>query len=233
MRITTYFVAAVAAVALSATPAAAQHRGHGGGGHGGGHSSGGHRGGGHAIGSATHRDGHASQDRHTSSGPVDSHRAVPRGSAAGRHVDQHTTVVVPSHRGHRSGFGGFGLGTGAYGSLYGYGYSPYAYGYSPYYGGYSSGYYGGYSSGYYGRYVRGGHARLRIIGTPRHAEVFVDGYYAGIVDDFDGVFQHLELEPGSHQIEIRAPGFEAIGFDVRAEGGRTITYRARMVPYRP
>ena len=44
---------------------------------------------------------------------------------------------------------------------------------------------------------------VRIQGAPRDAQVFVDGTYAGVVDDFDGTFQHLDLEPGSHAIEIR------------------------------
>ena len=47
---------------------------------------------------------------------------------------------------------------------------------------------------------------VRIQGAPRNAEVYVDGSYVGIVDDFDGAFQRLELEPGAHSIEIRAPG---------------------------
>jgi hypothetical protein len=108
-----------------------------------------------------------------------------------------------------------GLGGGAYG---------YRYDYPNYYG---------YSSGYYGGYARGSHARLRVLGAPPYAEVYVDGYYAGIVNDFDGTFQHLELVPGPHQIEIRAPGFAPIVFDMQAIDGRTITYRAQMVPLRP
>ena len=31
---------------------------------------------------------------------------------------------------------------------------------------------------------------LRITGAPHEAQVLADGYYVGIVDDFDGVFQH-------------------------------------------
>src|SRR5206468_2503108 len=67
---------------------------------------------------------------------------------------------------------------------------------------------------------------VRIVDAPRDAEVFADGYYVGIVDDFDGVFQHLNLEAGPHRIEIRAPGLAPIAFDVLVEPGRTITYRA-------
>ena len=43
--------------------------------------------------------------------------------------------------------------------------------------------------------------------TPRDAEVYVDGYYAGDVDDFDGTFQRLRVEPGEHEIEIYKDGF--------------------------
>jgi hypothetical protein len=67
---------------------------------------------------------------------------------------------------------------------------------------------------------------VRITDAPREAQVFVDGYYAGIVDDFDGVFQHVNLEAGEHRIEVHAPGLEPIAFDVMVQPGRTITLRA-------
>ena len=56
----------------------------------------------------------------------------------------------------------------------------------------------------------------------------VDGYYVGTVDDFDGTFQSLKLEPGPASIEVRAPGFEALRFDVRVLPGRKITYEENM-----
>ncbi len=71
---------------------------------------------------------------------------------------------------------------------------------------------------------------VRIDLPERDAEVFVDGYYAGIVDDFDGVLQQLNLEPGAHRIEIVLDGFEPVAFDVNVEPGRTITYRTRLRP---
>jgi hypothetical protein len=67
---------------------------------------------------------------------------------------------------------------------------------------------------------------VRIVDAPPDAQVFVDGYYAGVVDDYDGVFQHLNLEAGSHHIEIEEQGYPPIAFDVRVEPGQTITYRA-------
>jgi hypothetical protein len=69
---------------------------------------------------------------------------------------------------------------------------------------------------------------LRITDMPRDAQVFADGYYVGIVNDFDGIFQHLNLTAGPHHIEIQLPGgYDApVAFDVFIEAGRTTTYRA-------
>jgi hypothetical protein len=79
---------------------------------------------------------------------------------------------------------------------------------------------------YYDPLPGGLYGGLRITDAPRDAQVFADGNYVGIVDDFDGVFQHLNLEPGQHRIEIHAPGFTPIAFDVVVQPGRTITLRA-------
>ena len=102
------------------------------------------------------------------------------------------------------------------------------------YGNYNSrGYYGGNYGAYsnYGYYEipRGfAYGSLRIVDAPRDAQVFVDGYYAGIVDDYDGVFQHLNLEPGRHRIEIEVyPGQQPLEFDVDLGPGQTVTYHAR------
>lgn len=127
------------------------------------------------------------------------------------------------------GYGGYGLG-------YFY-YDPYAWGpyyYPGYYGSYGS--YGGYGYGYpayggYGGYGRSGYygyGAIRLKVKPRDAEVFVDGYYVGRVDDFDGIFQRLELEAGPHRIEIRESGRPPVSFDVRIIPGETITYNADL-----
>jgi hypothetical protein len=72
---------------------------------------------------------------------------------------------------------------------------------------------------------------VRITDAPREAQVFADGYYVGIVDDFDGVFQHVNLEAGEHRIEIQAPGMDPLVFDVMVQAGRTITLRADAYGY--
>jgi hypothetical protein len=45
--------------------------------------------------------------------------------------------------------------------------------------------------------------------TPREAEVFVDGYFAGKVDNFDGTFQRLNIEPGEHELQLFMPGYRS------------------------
>jgi hypothetical protein len=118
------------------------------------------------------------------------------------------------------GFGAFGLGYFYYDPYRWYRYDPYWYGGYPYYG---YGGYGYYGPGGYGRGYDFGELRLQV--EPRHAEVYVDGYFAGHVDDFDGVFQALTLEEGGHKIEIVAPGFEPLEVDIRILPGRKVSYR--------
>ena len=60
---------------------------------------------------------------------------------------------------------------------------------------------------------------------PRRAQVFVDGNYAGIVDNFRGYYQHLTLPVGAHLLEIVAPGFVPLSFETTIVPDRTITYR--------
>ncbi len=64
---------------------------------------------------------------------------------------------------------------------------------------------------------------LRLKMKPREAQVFVDGFLAGIVDEFDGVFQSLRLAPGGHKIEVRMDGFETFSLDVHIQPDRTMT----------
>jgi hypothetical protein len=73
---------------------------------------------------------------------------------------------------------------------------------------------------------------VRITGAPRDAQVFADGYFVGIVDDFDGIFQHMNLEAGPHHIEVQEAGMGPIAFDVDVRPGQTTTFRADLVqPY--
>lgn len=179
----------------------------------------------------------APREQGRASGPRDSGRAVPRGSVR----PSRPPVVVAPNRGYynrpyRSSLNlGFFYGYPGYygGYRYGrpYGYAPYSYGY-PAYGYPAYGWAAPYGYGY-GGYSGRAYGGVRIDLPQRDAEVWVDGYFAGTVDDFDGVLQQANLEAGPHRIEVREPGFETISFDVYVEPGRTITYRATMRPLRP
>ena len=63
---------------------------------------------------------------------------------------------------------------------------------------------------------------------PWRAAVFVDGVYAGRVDDFKGYYKHLELVAGPHQIVVVESGFHPLVFDVDVVPGETTTYRGTL-----
>lgn len=117
-------------------------------------------------------------------------------------------------------FGGLGFygydGFGGYGGYGGYGADPW---FGPDDGSY-------YPQGYGSADRDNGGLKLKI--KPSDATVYVDGYYTGVVNDFDGVFQKLTIEPGTHRVEVRAPGYETLTFDVRIEAGHTSTYRGEL-----
>ena len=64
----------------------------------------------------------------------------------------------------------------------------------------------------------------------RETEVFVDGYYAGSVDDFDGFFQRLHLEPGEHEVTLYLAGHRTERQSVYLQPGRTFRIRHTMEP---
>jgi len=138
--------------------------------------------------------------------PSYSNRAYSRSRIAPRIIRPTIVTVIP----YRPYVYRPSLGLGVY---YGAGGS-YPYGYTP--------------RGYYDPIPGRPYGGLRITGAPREAHVFADGYYVGIVNDFDGIFQHLNLEAGGHRIEIEEPGYETIAFDVMVQAGRTVTLRADL-----
>ncbi len=62
----------------------------------------------------------------------------------------------------------------------------------------------------YGGYWYGPESDLRIDVTPKEAGVYVDGYFAGTVDEFNGTFQRLHVLPGEHEIVIYLDGYRSI-----------------------
>ena len=75
-------------------------------------------------------------------------------------------------------------------------------------------------------------ASIRLDVTPRTAQVFVDGYVAGTVDDFDGVFQRLRLHPGSHQLTLYLQGYRTVTQNLYLSDGsdQKITYKLEPLP---
>jgi len=69
---------------------------------------------------------------------------------------------------------------------------------------------------------------VRLVVTPRDAQVYVDGYYAGVVDDFDGRSQKLTIEAGPHQLELDAQGAEPKFFDVYVDPSKTVEIHADL-----
>jgi len=227
----TAFVVAVICGLMLALPdlSFAQRGGGGGGGRGGAPPSGGGggRGGGGTVG-----------------------RGAPGGHPGGGNPGQ------PSHpgggRGYNPGGGrgyypGGGYGGGVYwggpyyyGSIwwrypwdwYPCGYGPYFCGPWWYYGWYGSGWYGGsyYNDGY-GTYYEVGGLKLQV--KPKTAEVFVDGRYAGIVDDFDGFFDELSVPPGGHTLVLWLQGYRSVTQQVYIQRGSTLKLKYEMVALPP
>lgn len=115
-----------------------------------------------------------------------------------------------------------------YGSYY---YGPYFH--SGFYWPYYWGLYPQYPSppyGYY-RYDITGSARIEVV--PRNAEVFVDGYFVGIVDDFDGYWQRLHLEAGEHELQFYLEGYRTVRQKVLFRPQGTLKIEFAMEPLAP
>ncbi len=67
--------------------------------------------------------------------------------------------------------------------------------------------------------------------NPPDASVYVDGQYAGLVQDFDGTRQTLTLVAGRHHIDVSAPGYETMSFEVDVYPGQIVPFRGDLQPY--
>jgi hypothetical protein len=94
------------------------------------------------------------------------------------------------------------------------------------YGGFGYSAYAGAPYGYADATSLAGGLRLDV--EPGSAEVIVDGYYAGVVDDFNGRLHHLNLAPGPHHVEVLAPGYQPLAFDLLIEPHHTTRFTATL-----
>jgi hypothetical protein len=122
----------------------------------------------------------------------------------GEHRGGGPVVIVPGHFG-----GGF--------------YNPFFY--DPFWGPYA---WGPYGSSYYSD-----NSEVHLSVTPKDAEVFVDGYYAGPVSKFSGFFGRLNVQPGGHQIVLYHDGYQTVHQTVYVQPGSTLNLQDTMVRLAP
>jgi hypothetical protein len=71
-------------------------------------------------------------------------------------------------------------------------------------------------------------AALRFDVKPKETMVYVDGFYAGIVDDFDGAFQRLRTTPGGHDVTLYLDGYRTYSERVYLSIDNTLKLKHRM-----
>lgn len=83
-----------------------------------------------------------------------------------------------------------------------------------------------YPQWYFPIYDRRAEIRFRV--TPKDTAVYVDGFYAGIVDDFDSTFQSLPLPPGGHRIELYLAGYRTTSHNIYLTAATTFKLQDTM-----
>ena len=101
-------------------------------------------------------------------------------------------------------------------------YDPFYAGWSPLYAQYP------YPRGRYG--YSGNWASARIEVKPRDAQVYLDGYLVGMVDQFDGIFQRLDLPTGEHEIEVYMRGYRPYRQRTLFRPGGSYHFKAMLEP---
>ena len=165
--------------------------------------------------SSSRSGGSSSSNRAPSHSPSTAERRHPRaGTGTG---SRYGGGYYPSHPIY-PGYPGWGWG----------GYHPAYWGYWWPYGSYGYGYGGG---GYWGSpwgagavytYAQTDRGTVRVLVDPVETRVYVDGYYAGVADDFDGLFQRLHVAPGRHEISLKLAGYKTHRVRVYLGSGTTL-----------
>jgi len=134
-----------------------------------------------------------------------------------------------------------GIGVGYYRPYYSRPYyyrsyfSPYYSFYSPFFydpffydGWFGYGQYPPYWGGYPRYYEAGSDLRVQV--TPREAEVYLDGYLVGNVDDFDGMLQRLRVPYGEHEVTVYKEGFHSFRQRMLFRPGESYRIRETLQP---
>ena len=70
--------------------------------------------------------------------------------------------------------------------------------------------------------------RLIMDLEPAEAEVFADGYYVGVLEDFSGARGGGLLTAGLHRIDVSARGFESLTRVINVTAGQAVTVRGSL-----
>ena len=105
---------------------------------------------------------------------------------------------------------------GAFGPYWGYPYAGYPYWAYPYAG-----------------YPLAAAATVKTDVTPKQTEVFVDGYYAGVANDFDGAFKRLHTSPGGHAVTLYLDGYRTVTQNVYVRPDSTYKLNETMEKLAP
>jgi hypothetical protein len=70
--------------------------------------------------------------------------------------------------------------------------------------------------------------RLILDVEPATAQIYADGYYVGLPDDFSAARGGGLLEAGAHRIDVSAAGYEPMTLDLRVTAGQPVTVRAAL-----
>ena len=117
-------------------------------------------------------------------------------------------------------------------------YSPFYFGFGVYYNSFWGWYpyYAGFPYPYaypYPPYYPVGWASARIEVKPRDAQVYLDGNYVGVVDQFDGIFQRLDVPPGQRDLVIYMPGYHTLSERMMFNPGQSYHFKEALQPLAP
>ena len=81
---------------------------------------------------------------------------------------------------------------------------------------------------YLRRYREPARGGLTLQAVPPIAQVFVDGHYVGLAEEFGPGGGAIMLNDGAHRVELRAPDYETLTFSVKIEPNGLVRYRGDM-----
>jgi hypothetical protein len=153
--------------------------------------------------------------------------AAPQRGHGGGHAGGHAAIRGGGPHGHVVRPGGHVRSSHGHGHVFvggGFFYDPF---WGPYYPWY------GYPYGYGYDYSAAAIGDVRTEVKPKDAQVYVDGYFAGVADDFDGTFQRLHVAPGGHTITFYLDNYRTVTQNVYVRPDSTAKLKITMEKLAP